>query len=166
MILVWLTAIALAGEPLDGSIGVSADLVARQGAARHDVAGALQAWGTYSPGSWGLRAELGAGPSVDRTTLYSYTGWRFAGDALFEGILAPHATAFHAGIGPAIELRTIEFASDQLAAHATRAELGARLRVGLDGPLGSHLAWSWHMGTVIRPSGSDWDTGLGLGIAL
>lgn len=166
MILAVFATAALAGEPLDGSIGLSADLVARQGSSRHDVAGALQAWGGYAAGQWGLLAEIGAGPSVDRTTLYRYSGWKFGGDLLVEGILAPHATAFHAGIGPAIALHTVQFASGDLSGHATRAEGGVRLRIGLDGPIGSHLAWSWHIGTVIRPSGSDWDAGLGLGIAL
>lgn len=166
MIAVWLAAAALARDPMAGSIVVSADVVAQQDSSRHDVVGALRLAATYAPRPWGVRVEFGGGPFADRTDVFAFSGWRMAGAAVFEGVLAPHATAFHAGIGPAVAVRLVKFAADGVGASTTRVEGGARLRMGLDGPLGPTLAWSWHMGAVIRPSGSDWDTGLGLGVAL
>lgn len=170
--MIWLVAASLAAEPMAGSVGVGLDLAAVRGSSRHDVAAGLRAWGTVSPQPWSATFEVAVVPHVDHTGLYTYRSLDVDTSALAEAVFAPHATAFRAGLGPALIVRTTTFRSDDLAAAGVALEGGVRARVALDGPLGKRkegglgVAWTWHMAGVAHPSGVDWDTGFGLGVAL
>lgn len=170
--MIWLVTAALAAEPLDGSVGVGLDLTALRGSSRHDVAAGFRMWGTYSPRPWSATFEVALVPHADRTAMYTYRSLDVDTSALAEAVFAPHATSFRAGLGPALVVRTTTFVSDELEARGLTLEGGVRARVALDGPLGKRkesglgVAWSWHMAAIAHPSGVDWDTGFGLGVAL
>lgn len=164
--MIWLVSAALAAEPMTASVGVGADLTALRGSARHDVAAGFRMWGTVSPQPWSATFEVALVPHQDATGLYSYHTLDADASALAEVVFAPHATAFRAGLGPALIVRTTTFVSDAAKVADIGVEGGLRARVALDGPLGKHLAWSWHMGSTMHLSGVDWDAGIGLGVAL
>ncbi len=164
--MIWLVSAALAAEPLDASVGAGVDLSALRGSARHDVAAGFRLWGTVSPQPWSATFEVAVIPHADHSGLYTYRTLDVDVSAIAEIVAAPHATAFRAGLGPALVVRTTTFVSDATKVANIGVEGGLRARVALDGPLGKHLAWSWHMGSTAHVSGVDWDVGLGLGVAL
>ena len=164
--MIWLVGAALAAEPPKASVGAGLDLAALRGSARHDVAAGVRLWGTVSPQPWSATVEIAVVPHADRAGLYAYHTFDVDSSVLAEAVLAPHATAFRAGLGPALVLRTTTFVSGPTQAVDLGIEGGLRARVALDGRIGKTLAWSWHMGSTAHPSGVDWDTGVGFGVAL
>lgn len=160
----WFTAAALAAPAPELGFQLGPDVLAVRESARHDVAVGLRGSFTYSPRPWSTTVELMWAPRADHSDLLTYRTHHLAASALFEQALSPYATVFRAGIGPAVVMKASRFDLGSTSGGAARFEGGARLRVALDGPITGPLAWGWHTGMTIHPSGTDWDTGLSVGV--
>jgi hypothetical protein len=154
------------------SAGGSAGLVAWQTSARHAITPSLGGWATYDSRPWAVSIEAVGGRRVDDGAAYRFRTAQLRADAVGSLSLGTQATSLLLGLGPALTVRnTAVDAADRSRPEdviaepvtATRMDVGLRARLALEGPLGEHVAFAWHVGLVTRGAGADWDTAIGLG---
>jgi hypothetical protein len=144
------------------SAGGSAGLVAWQTSARHAITPSLGGWATYDSRPWAVSIEAVGGRRVDDGAAYRFRTAQLRADAVGSLSVGSQATSLLLGLGPALTVRnTAVEAPDRVT--TTRLDAGLRARLALEGPLGEHVAFAWHVGLVTRGDGADWDTAIGLG---
>lgn len=146
--------------------GVQLSAFALQTPARHAIVPSVGVWASYTPRPWALTGELTLTRRARSNDLYAVSAQLARASALAELAMGTRPMTMHLGVGPALTVTSARTEwSESDAARLTRADLGLRARVALDGPIGERLAWQWQVGVASRGVYNwDYDMGAGLGV--
>lgn len=146
--------------------GVQLSAFALQTPARHAIVPSLGVWASYTPRPWALTGELTLTRRAKSNDYYGINTQLVRASALAELAMGTRPMTVHIGAGPALTVSSARAEWGETdAERITRADLGVRARVALDGPLGERLAWQWQVGVASRGVYNwDYDLGAGLGV--
>lgn len=165
MITLALLTAALAAEPVQRAVGLSAGVDAWQSPARHVLLFSPGLWVVRTERPWSLAAEASWGYRARSTALYDYTTQYGQLSAVGGLALGTRPATFHAEAGLALSAQRSRLDWGSESSAKLIAEPGLRIRVSLDGPIGEHLAWQGLVGVTSRGVVDwDYDARLGLGV--
>ncbi len=158
--LILLVAAAASAAELHAGLGVG--LLAWQTSARHAITPVASPWLTVTDRPWALTVEAIAARRVDEAEDYRFRTVHLRAAVVPSFAIGSHATSLLVGLGPALTARNTAVELEDRTV-SWRLDPGLRARLALEGPLGEHVAFAWHVGLVTRGGGADWDSAIGLG---